>query len=83
MLNVVKHLLFAMLLRPVQSANRCFTTFSMTNLFKPHSPLQSFAKFYHYLWRVRLSKCKGLSVWACRRLVRRGPCPLCFDRLSM
>jgi len=32
MLNAVKHLLFAMLLRPVQSANRSFTAFRMTNL---------------------------------------------------
>ena len=34
MLNAVKHLLFAMLLRPVQSTNRSFTTFRMTNLLK-------------------------------------------------
>jgi hypothetical protein len=38
MLNVVKHLFFAMLLRPVQSANRSFTTFRMTNLLKRRSP---------------------------------------------
>jgi hypothetical protein len=45
-LNGVKDLLFAMLLRPVQAANRSFTTFRMTNLLKHHFPfniLQHFA----------------------------------------
>jgi hypothetical protein len=33
-LNGVKDLLLAMLLRPVQPENRCFTPFSMTRRFK-------------------------------------------------
>jgi hypothetical protein len=44
-LNVVKDLLFAMLLRPVKSANRSFTPFRMTN-FSNVISLLVFSGFY-------------------------------------